>query len=98
MHHGGDNLSLGMLSVGDNIINIILKENFQDTTSLLVDKARDTFHATFADRTLNTLLDIITVYQNSNKESISLHTATLQCQIKELISDLNCLLLKSPTI
>lgn len=60
MRHGGDYLPLGMLSVGDSIINNVLKENFQDTTSLLVDEAWDTFHATFTDRTLNTLLDIIT--------------------------------------
>merc|ERR1719209_1298453 len=44
--HGGDSLPLGMLSVGDGVTNGILQENLQDTSSLLVDKARDPLHST----------------------------------------------------
>lgn len=42
--YGTDNLPFGMFSVGDSIMYNILKENHQDTTSLVTDDARDTFH------------------------------------------------------
>jgi len=62
--HSGDSLPLGVLSVGDGITDHVLKEHFQDTTSLLVDEARDTLDSTTASETtdswLGDTLDVIT--------------------------------------
>ena len=44
--HSGDSLPLGMLGVSDSITDNVLQENLEDTTSLLVDKSRDTLHTT----------------------------------------------------
>ena len=51
--HGSDGLSLGVLSVGDGVANDVLEENLQNTASLFVDEARDTFHTTTAGQTTN---------------------------------------------
>ena len=40
--HGGDGLPLGVLGVGDGVPDDVLKENFEDSTGLLVDQAGDT--------------------------------------------------------
>ena len=62
--HGCDSLPLGVLGVGDGIPDDVLKENLQDTTGLLVDKTRDTFHTTSAsqaaDSGLGDTLDVVT--------------------------------------
>ena len=62
--HGGDSLSLGVLSVGHSITDDILKEHLQDTTGLLVDEARDTLDSTTAGKTtdsgLGDPLDVVT--------------------------------------
>ena len=42
-----------MLGVSDGVADNVLKENFEDTTSLLVDEARDTFHTTTTSKTAN---------------------------------------------
>ena len=43
---GGDGLPPGVLGVGDGITDDILKEDFEDSTGFLVDKARDTLGGT----------------------------------------------------
>ena len=62
--HGGDGLSLGVLSVGDGITDDVLQENLQDTTGLFVDEARDTLDTTTTSQTtdsgLGDTLDVIT--------------------------------------
>ena len=62
--HGSDRLPAGVLGVGDGITHDILQENFQDTTGLLVDEARDTLDTTTACETadggLGDTLDVIT--------------------------------------
>ena len=59
-----DSLSSGVLSVGHSISDDVLKENFKDTTGLLVDKTRDTLDTTSScqssDGRLGDTLDIIT--------------------------------------
>ena len=37
--HSSDSLPLGMLCVGDSVPDDILKEHFQNTSSLLIDEA-----------------------------------------------------------
>ena len=44
--HSSDSLPLGVFSVGDSIPDNILKENLENTTGLLIDKARDTLDST----------------------------------------------------
>ena len=44
--HGGDGLSLGVLSVGDCITDHVLQENLEYTSSLFIDESRDTFNST----------------------------------------------------
>lgn len=64
--HGGDGLSLGVLSVGDGIANDVLEEHLQDATGLLVDQARDTLDASSTCQTtdgrLGYALDVIAKY------------------------------------
>lgn len=61
--HGSDSLSLGMLGVGDGITDNVLEEHLENTTCLLVDEARDTFHSTTTSQTsdgrLGDTLDVI---------------------------------------
>lgn len=45
-----------MLSVGDGIPNNILQEDLEDTTSLLIDKARDTLDTPTTGKTTNGLM------------------------------------------
>ena len=40
--HGGDRLALGVLRVGDCVADDVLEEDFENTSSLLVDEAGDT--------------------------------------------------------
>jgi len=62
--HGCDRLSLGVLRVGDCITDDVLKEDLQDTASLLVDQTRDTLDTTSTCKTtdgwLRDTLDVIT--------------------------------------
>ena len=51
--HSGDSFPLGVFSVSDGIPNDVLKEDFEDTTSLLVDQARDTLDTSTASQTTN---------------------------------------------
>ena len=61
--HGGDGLPASVLGVGDGITDDGLKENLEDTTSLLVDETRDTLDTTTtrktADGGLGNTLDVI---------------------------------------
>ena len=62
--HGSNSLALGVLGVGDGITDHILQEDLQNTTSLLVDEARDSLHTTTAGETtdgwLGDPLDVVT--------------------------------------
>ena len=62
--HGSDSLSAGMLRVSDTITDNILKEDFEDTTGLLIDQTRDTLDTTTTSQTTNgrlgNTLDIVT--------------------------------------
>ena len=62
--HGGDGLSLGVLSVGDSIADHILQEHLENTTGLFVDETGDTLHTTTASQTtdsgLGDTLDVVT--------------------------------------
>ena len=49
--HGGDGLSLGVLSVGDCISDDILQEHLQHSTGLFVDQTADSLHSTTASKT-----------------------------------------------
>ena len=51
--HGGDGLSLGVLSVGDCITDHVLQENLEDTSGFFIDESRDTFDATSTSKTTN---------------------------------------------
>nr|AFK43746.1 unknown [Lotus japonicus] len=51
--HGSNSLPPSMLSVGNSITNHILKKDLENTTSLLIDQATDTLHATPASQTPN---------------------------------------------
>ena len=51
-----DILPFGVLCVGDRITDNVLKENLQDTTSLFVDKTRDTLDTTTTGETTDSRL------------------------------------------
>jgi len=61
--HSGDGLPLGVFGVGDGIPDDVLKEDLEDSTSLLVDESRDTFDSTTTRQTpdggLSDALDVI---------------------------------------
>ena len=62
--HGCHSLSLGVLGVCHSITDHVLKENFENTTGLLVDQARDSLDTATASKTtdgwLGDALDVIT--------------------------------------
>jgi len=62
--HGCDGLPLSVLGVGDGIADHVLQEDFQHSSGLLVDQARDTLDTTSASQTpdsgLGDTLDVIT--------------------------------------
>jgi len=62
--HGSDGLPLGVFSVGDGISDDVLKEDLEDTSSLLVDETGDSLHSTSScqptDSGLRDSLDVIT--------------------------------------
>ena len=62
--HGCHCLSLGMLGVCHSITDHVLKEDFENTTSLLVDQARDSLDTATASKTtdgwLGDALDVVT--------------------------------------
>ena len=51
--HGGHGLPLSVLGVSHGVTDHILEEDFEDSTSFLVDEARDPFDATPASQTAN---------------------------------------------
>ena len=61
--HGSDSLPLGMFSVGDSIPDDILKENLENSTSLLIDQTRDTLDSSTSrqpsDGRLGDALDVV---------------------------------------
>jgi len=48
-----DGLPLGVLAVGDGVADNVLEEDLENTTGLLVDKARDTLDTTTTSETAN---------------------------------------------
>ena len=61
--HGGDGLTASVLGVGDGITDDILKEDLEDSTSLLVDESGDTLHTSTTSETtdggLGDSLDVV---------------------------------------
>jgi hypothetical protein len=61
--HGGDSLPASMLGVGDRITDDVLKEDLEDSASLLVDEAGDTLNSSPAgqapDGGLGDSLDVV---------------------------------------
>ena len=61
--HGRNGLSLGVLGVGHSITDDILEENFENSTGLFVDEARDSLDTATASKTtdgrLGNALDIV---------------------------------------
>ena len=61
--HGGDSLPLGVFSVGDSIPDHILQENLENSTSLLIDEARDSLDSSTTsqppDGGLGDALDVV---------------------------------------
>merc|ERR1719300_1377506 len=62
--HGSDSLPLGMLSVGDSIPDDILKENFENSSGLLIDESRNPLDSSSAGQPTNgwlsDALDVVT--------------------------------------
>ena len=62
--HGCDGLPLSVFGVGDGVADDILQEDFEDTSSLFIDEAGNTFHASTASQSANgrlgNTLDIVT--------------------------------------
>ena len=62
--HGGDGLSLGVLSVGDGVTDDVLQKHLQHTAGLLVDEAADSLDTSSASKTadgrLGDALDVVT--------------------------------------
>jgi hypothetical protein len=60
--HSDDNLPLGVLSVGDSILDDVLKENLEDTSGLFIDETTNTLVTTMASQMANSRLgDILDV-------------------------------------
>ena len=61
--HGSDSLPLGVFSVGDSVSDHVLQEHLENSTSLLVDQARDTLDSSTTsqppDGGLGDALDVI---------------------------------------
>ena len=61
--HGGDSLPASVLGVGDGITDDVLKEDLEDSASLLVDEAGDTLNSSPAgqapDGGLRDSLDVV---------------------------------------
>ncbi|KAI0243923.1 hypothetical protein L0F63_005824 [Massospora cicadina] len=79
---------MGVFSVCDSISNNGLQERFENTASLLVNEARDTFDATTASETTNSRLcdaldviakDLTMTLGSSLSESFSTFSATRHC-------------------
>ena len=64
--HGCYGLPLGVLSVGNSITDDILKENFENSTGLFVDEARDALDTATASKTTDgwfgDALDVVSQY------------------------------------
>jgi hypothetical protein len=61
--HGSDSLAFGMLGVSDGVPDDVLKEHFQNSTSLFVDQSRNTLDTSTtgkaSDGRLGNPLDIV---------------------------------------
>ena len=62
--HSRNGLSASVFGVGDGVSDDVLEEHLEDTTGLLIDESRDTFHTTTTSETsdggLGDSLDIVT--------------------------------------
>ena len=72
--HGGHSLAFSVLSVGDSITDHILQENFENTTSLFVDEARDSLHTATASKTTDSRLSTVLLLKEGVK-----HPAYKEC-------------------
>ena len=89
--HSSDSLPLGVFSVGDSISDDILKENLQNSTSLLIDESRDTLDSTTTsqppDSGLGNTLDVVSQHLSvtlSASLSQSLSTFTTSSHVADV--------------
>ena len=54
--HGSHSLTPSMLGIGDRVMDDILKKDLEHTTSLLIDKTRDTLDTTTTSQTADSRL------------------------------------------
>ncbi|CAH3020579.1 unnamed protein product [Porites evermanni] len=88
--HGGHSLALGVLGVGHSITDHILKENFENTTSLFVDQARDSLNTATASKTTDSwLCDALDVVTKDLSKSTELLIRKLPFQrlVREIAQD-----------
>ncbi|CAH3159943.1 unnamed protein product [Porites lobata] len=88
--HGGHSLALGVLGVGHSITDHILKENFENTTSLFVDQARDSLDTATASKTtdswLGDALDVVTKDLSKSTELL-IRKLPFQRLVREIAQD-----------
>ncbi|CAH3121631.1 unnamed protein product, partial [Porites lobata] len=88
--HGGHRFALGVLGVGHSITDHILKENFENTTSLFVDQARDSLDTATASKTTDSWLgDALDVVAKNLSKSTELLIRKLPFQrlVREIAQD-----------
>ncbi|CAH3188748.1 unnamed protein product, partial [Porites evermanni] len=88
--HGGHSLAFGVLGVGNSITDHILKENFENTTSLFVDEARDSLDTATASKTtdswLGDALDVVTKNLSKSTELL-IRKLPFQRLVREIAQD-----------
>ena len=76
--HGSDGSPFCVLGVGDCFTNDVLKENLKNTTGLVVDESRHTFHSTATGKTTNSLFGSNTFNVITKNFSVTFGTTFLQ--------------------
>ncbi|CAH3182156.1 unnamed protein product, partial [Porites lobata] len=88
--HGGHSLAFGVLGVGNSITDHILQENFENTTSLFVDQARDSLDTATASKTtdswLGDALDVVTKNLSKSTELL-IRKLPFQRLVREIAQD-----------
>ncbi|CAH3172831.1 unnamed protein product, partial [Porites evermanni] len=88
--HGCHSLAFSVLSVGNSITDHILKENFENTTSLFVDQARDSLDTATASKTtdswLGDALDVVTKNFSKSTELL-IRKLPFQRLVREIAQD-----------
>ncbi|CAH3162158.1 unnamed protein product, partial [Porites lobata] len=88
--HGGHGLAFGVLGVSHSITDDILKENFENSTSLFINQARDTLDTATASKTTDSRLgDALNVVPKDLSKSTELLIRKLPFQrlVREIAQD-----------